>query len=139
MQERGISIPVIAVVAGLILFVLALIFAILGRTGHRPPTVIGMRKEAPKSPYEDELQKKINSLKERPIQNPTANPVKPIITPPQPVLKPEVPVTQETTPTVTDSSVPVPPAQNSTMMSRLRERGVLDNMSKEENSDTPQS
>lgn len=68
LQSRGVSLPVIAVVIGLILFVLALLFAIIGRTNNRPPTVTQARKEAPKSVYEDELQRKINSLKTHQLQ-----------------------------------------------------------------------
>lgn len=119
MQARGISIPVIAVVIGLILFVLALIFAILGRTNRRPPTVATVHKDPPKTAYEDNLQQKINALKNKPIQNPTAP------TPPAPVEVTKTETTEVKTPTETTSST-----TTSSMMSRLKDRGVLDNMPK---------
>jgi hypothetical protein len=116
-QARGISLPLVAVGAGIVLFILALIFAILGRTKNRPPMVVPARKEPPKSAYEDDLQRKINSLKTQAEQ---PQPIRPF-TPAPPV--PPTP--------------PAAPPAGSGMMSRLRERGVLDQMAEAEKQTPP--
>ncbi len=126
MQERGISVPVIAVVIGLLLFVLALIFAVLGRTNNRPPMVVTTRKEPPKTVFEDDLQKKINALKSKPV----AEPVQPAaIAPMTPEETTPKPPTVQTPPVTVkpETASETPESNASAMMSRLRERGVLDN------------
>jgi len=118
--SRGISLPVIAVMIGLILFVLALIFAIIGRTNNRPPTMTQARKEAPKSVYEDELQRKINSLKAQPFP-PTV-----IMPAPEVKISGEMPATAPAplaTPAPSSTLAP-----SSSMMDRLKDRGVLESM-----------
>ncbi len=107
LQARGISVPVVAVVVGLILFLLALLFAILGQTNNRPPQVTA-QKEFPKTPYEDELQKKINALKTK--TNKEAGSIS------------ETPKINRTIDTQKEE------VAAASMMGRLRERGVLDNM-----------
>jgi hypothetical protein len=112
LQARGISVPVIAVSLGLLLFILALLFAILGRLGRRKASAPGTVPSAPRTAYEDDLQKKINALKARdgaPSTSPSGAP-----------LPPKNPVT--------------PPAASQpaagSMMGKLKDRGVLENMPK---------
>lgn len=125
MQARGISLPVIAVAVGLVLFILALIFAVLGRTGNRPPTVIQARREPPKTAYEDDLQKKINALKTQASESSAA---------PSVTTSPSS-VPSSTSPTPTP---PSPSSPTSSMMDRLRERKVLENMpGTEQSAQTP--
>jgi len=127
LQERGISLPLIAVALGLILFVLALLFAILSRLGRRePPTVIGGVKNEPQkpSPYEDELQRKINSLKSKehvplvvkaPGLAPSGAP-------------PSVYAMQELQAQKLVVTGPPKDTPATSMMNKLRDRGVLDHM-----------
>jgi cell division septation protein DedD len=123
LQARGISLPIVAVGIGILLFILALIFAVLSRVNNEPPKVVNVRKTPPKTPAEDELQKKINALKSA---TPPAVPVA-YGKPPQ-VAQPPVAAQQVT---VVKPSVPAAPqGPASTMMSRLKDRGVLDNKPK---------
>lgn len=133
-QSRGISLPILAVGLGLILFVVALILALLNR-GRRdtPPTVINQRKDLPITPAEDELQKKINALKSGVTAGPSVRPV-----PPPKPLQPVVPTPVNptaarqsvvvNTPTATPVSLATPQAPS--MISRLKDRGVMDTVGK---------
>jgi len=130
--SRGISLPVIAVMIGLILFVLALIFAILGRTNNRPPTVTQARKEAPKSVYEDELQKKINSLKSQSAHPTVVN--APVVTP-SPVITTSPTMPEPAIKVTTGDGATASTSESTSMMGRLRDRGVLENISQADKPD----
>lgn len=125
-QDRGISLPLLAVGLGVLLFLFALLFAILGRRRNEPPKVVSVGKIPPKTPAEDELQRKINALKNNAsvASGPTG-----AVKPPRP------PVAVQNNPQQVSSTVIKPGSASSStgketpaadMMSRLRDRGVLD-------------
>jgi hypothetical protein len=122
-QARGISLPVVAIGLGLLLFIIALILAILNRSSHEPPKVVNVRRDPPHTPAEDDLQRKINALKQKEVVAPPASTVRTVAAPVVPA-KPQ-PVVQHT---VVKPNAPKPDESSSaaTMMSRLRDRGVLD-------------
>lgn len=133
MQARGISIPVIAVGLGLLLFLLALVLAIFGRGGRRQQVTIHRPEKF--FPQQSELQQKIDALK---AQTSTATkPHAPL--PAAPPVSPMPPVSagSPTVPSSSGISTPVPTASSqppsssspaAEMLRKLRERGVLDQL-----------
>jgi hypothetical protein len=119
--ERGISLPLVAVVGGIVLLVLALL-AFAASKMNRDPQKVSMGVQKPPSPYEQNLQQKIESLRHAQAkkEEPNNTWVSSGNSSAQSSLQ-----TKLQTPTTTPSTET---PHKSSMMERLKQKGVLDKM-----------
>lgn len=129
------SLAMIAIVAGAVLFILALLAMILNRARRRTPTQAGPSRVATQTntQVESKLQQRIQELQRQPVAAPTpvAVPSQPAVQTPAPALaRPQVQTLSQARPATITVASPTPPSSNSSMMDKIKMRGLDQNLPK---------
>ncbi len=129
-EQQGISFPMLVIGIGALLLILAILFSVMRRGKQTPTPKSAVSGGVPRqTEQEKNLQERIRQLKEQ--STPPASPAVPPSTPPQLVERPTAEITQPTAVT-TEPAAPSAPVTStdtsSSMMQRLKDKGVIEKM-----------